>query len=156
MIIPAICSLFWIAFTTFLRAEMLRKSLDPRPDEPRSTYAGNWPMIIGMDIVAIAAVGSALELMVAGRFGLASLMFIIACAGASSIVLASMIGHNLREQRRRAHCETTATAVQEMKEAVAETVPPAVEGALERVVDDFRKPAPDYHVLHRLEPIRRD
>ena len=156
MIPAAICALFWVAFTTFLRAEMLRKSLDPRPDDPRPTYSGNWPMIVGMDVVAIAAVGSALELLVAGRFGIASLMFIGACACASTIVLASMIGHNIREQQRRARSETKATAVADMKEAVAETVPPAVEGALEKVVEDFRKPAPDYAVLHRVEPLRRD
>ena len=145
-------SLFLLAFTTFLRAEMLRKSLDPRPDEPRPTYSGNWPMIVGMDVVAVAAVGSGLELAISGSFGIAAQLFMISCAAASVVILASMVGHNMREQQRRARVETKAAAVADMKEAVAETVPPAVEGALEKVVEDFRRPAGDYRVLHRFNP----
>lgn len=156
MIPASTFSLFLLAFTTFLRAEMLRKSLDPRPDEPRPTYSGNWPMIVGMDVVAVAAVGSGLELAISGRFGIAAQLFMISCAAASVVILISMVGHNMREQQRRARAETRAAAVVDMKEAVAETVPPVVEGALEKVVTDFMKPAPDHAILHRVEPLRRD
>lgn len=143
---------FITAASTALRGEMLRKRLDPRPDIERATYSGNWPMIICMDLTALSFVGVALETM-AGRVGPA-LAGCMACCGLTSLViLGSMIGHNAREAARRRARETRVQDVQEMKEAVQEVIPAAVERSLERVTTDFMKPAPDHDRLIRVDPL---
>lgn len=125
----AIVCLLWAAFSTFLRAEMLRNRLDPRPDLERPTYQGNWPMIVAMDIAALAFVGWAFEIAwkLTGFVGWGALATCIAAAVASSVILASMIGHNWRETLR---AKEKAAA-----EEAERTIPEALERGVQRFMD---------------------
>lgn len=127
----------WTAGTTFLRAEMLRKRLDPRPDTPRPTYNGNWPMILGMDAAALAFTLYGFELAitrVTPQLGPASV--VLACAAASTIILLSMIGHNWREAVRRKSAEQDADDARKVDAAVA-AIPPTIEAAMPQVLKDL-------------------
>lgn len=127
----------WTAFTVFLRAEMLRKSLDPHPESPRPTYNGNWPMIIGMDGAALAFTLYAFELVITRQppaLGPASI--VAASTFASSVILISMIGHNWREAVRRKAAEQDRLDASKVDEAVA-AIPLTIEGSLPQVFRDL-------------------
>lgn len=127
----------WTAFTVFLRAEMLRKGLDPRPDTPRPTYNGNWPTIIGMDALALAFTLYAFELVVTRvepQLGPASVVG--AGALASTIILLSMIGHNWREAVRRKAGEQDCEDARKVDAAVA-AIPPTIEASIPQVFRDL-------------------
>lgn len=127
----------WTAFTVFLRAEMLRKSLDPRPDTPRPTYNGNWPIILGMDLAALAFTLYAFELVVTRQvpqLGPASV--VAASTIASTIILISMIGHNWREAVRRKEAEMDREDASKVDAAVA-AIPPTIEASIPQVFRDL-------------------
>lgn len=133
----------WTAFTVFLRAEMLRKSLDPRPDTSRPTYNGNWPTIVGMDAVALAFTLYAFELVMRReppQLGPASV--VAASTVASTIILLSMIGHNWREAVRSKAAEQDCEDARKVDAAVA-AIPPTIEASMPQVFRDLAaKPDP--------------
>jgi hypothetical protein len=127
----------WTAFTVFLRAEMLRKSLDPHPESPRPTYNGNWPIIIGMDGAALAFTLYAFELVITRQppaLGPASI--VAASTFASTVILISMIGHNWREAVRRRAALQDAEDAAKVDAAVA-AIPPTIEAAIPQVFRDL-------------------
>ncbi|MDZ4373460.1 MAG: hypothetical protein U1C74_18830, partial [Phenylobacterium sp.] len=79
--------------------------------------------------------------------------FFVFAAVTSTAMLISMFVHDGREVLEVRRAETRAADVQDMKEAVAETVPPVVERSLERVVTGFAEPAADYDRLIRIDPV---
>ena len=125
----AIVALLWTAFSTALRGEMLRERLDPRPDIPRPTYSGNWPMIIAMDIAALAFVGWALEIAWGTGAFIGWGAFAVCCSAAmaSTVILASMIGHNWREAIR-AKDQKAVTEVEA-------SIPAALDKGVQRFMD---------------------
>ena len=132
----AVTACGWTAVTTFLRAEMLRKR--PRPDITERTYAGNWPMILALDLVALAFIGWAIEMVVSrqtpqpGPFSVA-----IASSVTSTVILISMIGHNWRQGLLRREGETRAADVADVTAAVEATIPPAIDRAIPQVIKDL-------------------
>lgn len=127
----------WTAFTVFLRAEMLRKSLDPRPDTPKPTYSGNWPIIISMDLAALAFTLYAFELHLTQEpIKPGPVAVVAASAVASTIMLISMIGHNWREAVRRKAAEQDAEDGRKVDAAVA-AIPPTIEASIPQVFKDL-------------------
>lgn len=132
----------WTAFTVFLRAEMLRKSLDPHPEAPRPTYNGNLTIIIGMDIAALAFTLYAFELIVTRQPpALGPAGIVASCSLASTVILISMIGHNWREAVRRRVVLQDAEDAAKVDAAVA-AIPPTIEAAIPQVLKDLAA-APD-------------
>lgn len=135
-----------IGLTVLARAEIV----SPRV---RSTYASNWVVRRLMDAVAVANVFVIFEVMGGQSVPDAVAWFFVLGALTSSAMLVSMFVHDGREVLEVRTAETRAADVQDMKEAVADVVPPAVERSLAGVVTAFSEPAPDYNRLYRFEPL---
>lgn len=135
-----------IGLTVLARAELV----SPRV---RSSYASNWVVRRLMDAVAGVTVFVILEIWGGQHVPDAVAWFFALAALTSTAMLVSMFVHDGREVLQVRTAETRAADVQDMKEAVAETVPPVVERSLEKVVTGFAEPAPDYDRLIRIEPV---
>lgn len=127
------------AATAFLRAEMLRHRLDPKKDHPmaRPTYAGNYFMIVGLDLAGLGFVGMLISLHVRQIVPSPELLFLLAtCSISSGITLVSMIGHNWREFLR---CMAEDCAVE-----VERTLPEALEAGVKAFMagDQVYEPEP--------------
>lgn len=136
-----------VGLTVFARAEIV----SPRV---RSSYASNWVVRRLMDAVALVTVFVIFEVYGGAHVPDAVACFFVFGALTSTAMLVSMFVHDGREMLHSRTNETRAADVQDMKEAVAETVPPVVERSLEKVVTTFAEPAPDYDRLIRIEPIQ--
>jgi hypothetical protein len=136
-----------VGLTVFARAEVV----SPRV---RSSYASNVFVRFGMDAVALVTVFVIFEICGGGHVLDAVAWFFVIAALTSTAMLVSMFVHDGREVLEVRRAETRAADVQDMKEAVAETVPPVVERSLEKVVTAFAEPAPDYDRLIRVEPVQ--
>ncbi|WP_295227227.1 hypothetical protein [uncultured Brevundimonas sp.] len=135
-----------VGLTVFARAEVV----SPRV---RSSYASNGFVRFGMDAVALVTVFVIFEVVGGAHVPDAVAWFFVIAALTSTAMLISMFVHDGREVLQVRRAETRAADVQDMKEAVAETVPPVVERSLEKVVTGFAEPAPDYDRLIRIEPV---
>ena len=135
-----------VGLTVFARAEVV----SPRV---RSSYASNGFVRFGMDAVALVTVFVIFEIVGGAHVPDAVAWFFIIAALTSTAILISMFVHDGREVLQVRRAETRAADVQDMKEAVAETVPPVVERSLEKVVTGFAEPAPDYDRLIRIQPV---
>lgn len=135
-----------VGLTVFARAEVV----SPRV---RSSYASNGFVRFGMDAVALVTVFVIFEIVGGAHVPDAVAWFFVIAAVTSTAMLISMFVHDGREVLEVRRAETRAADVQDMKEAVAETVPPVVERSLEKVVTGFAEPAPDYDRLIRIDPI---
>lgn len=135
-----------VGLTVFARAEVV----SPRV---RSSYASNGFVRFGMDAVALVTVFVIFEIVGGAHVPDAVAWFFVIAALTSTAMLVSMFVHDGREVLEVRRAETRAADVQDMKEAVAETVPPVVERSLEKVVTSFAEPAPDYDRLIRVDPI---
>lgn len=135
-----------VGLTVFARAEVV----SPRV---RSSYASNGFVRFGMDAVALVTVFVIFEIVGGAHVPDAVAWFFVIAALTSTAMLISMFVHDGREVLQVRRAETRAADVQDMKEAVAETVPPVVERSLEKVVTGFAEPAPDYDRLIRIEPV---
>ncbi|WBT06655.1 hypothetical protein PFY01_02965 [Brevundimonas vesicularis] len=135
-----------VGLTVFARAEIV----SPRV---RSSYASNWIVRRLMDVVALVTVFVILEIYGGAHVPDAVAWFFVFAAVTSTAMLISMFVHDGREVLEVRRAETRAADVQDMKEAVAETVPPVVERSLEKVVTGFAEPAPDYDRLIRIDPV---
>lgn len=143
------------AGTAFLRAEMLRHRLDPRrgnkngaeasTDAPaRPTYAGNYLMIVGLDLAAIGFVGMLISIHVRNYQPSPELLFLLGtCSLSSAITLGSMIGHNWREFIRAISDDAC--------EEVARTLPDALEAGVHAFIhrDVLYEPEPPHRVPHQ-------
>lgn len=135
-----------VGLTVLARAEIV----SPRV---RSSYASNGFVRFGMDAVALVTVFVIFEIVGGAHVPDAVAWFFVIAALTSTAMLVSMFVHDGREVLEVRRAETRAADVQDMKEAVAETVPPAVERSLEKVVTGFADPAPDYDRLIRIDPV---
>lgn len=135
-----------VGLTVFARAEVV----SPRV---RSSYASNRFVRFGMDAVALVTVFVIFEIVGGAHVPDAVAWFFVIAALTSTAMLVSMFVHDGREVLEVRRAETRAADVQDMKEAVAETVPPVVERSLEKVVTSFAEPAPDYDRLIRIDPV---
>lgn len=135
-----------VGLTVLARAEVV----SPRV---RSSYASNGFVRFGMDAVALVTVFVIFEIVGGAHVPDAVAWFFVIAALTSTAMLISMFIHDGREVLQVRRAETRAADVQDMKEAVAETVPPVVERSLEKVVTGFAEPAPDYDRLIRIEPV---
>jgi hypothetical protein len=135
-----------VGLTVFARAEVV----SPRV---RSSYASNGFVRFGMDAVALVTVFVIFEIVGGAHVPDAVAWFFVIAALTSTAMLISMFVHDGREVLQVRRAETRAADVQDMKEAVAETVPPVVERSLEKVVTGFVEPAPDYDRLIRIDPV---
>ncbi|VDC51448.1 hypothetical protein [Brevundimonas mediterranea] len=135
-----------VGLTVFARAELV----SPRV---RSSYASNGFVRFGMDAVALVTVFVIFEVVGGAHVPDAVAWFFVIAALTSTAMLISMFVHDGREVLEVRRAETRAADVQDMKEAVAETVPPVVERSLERVVTGFAEPAADYDRLIRIDPV---
>ncbi len=135
-----------VGLTVFARAEVV----SPRV---RSSYASNGFVRFGMDAVALVTVFVIFEIVGGAHVPDAVAWFFVIAALTSTAMLISMFVHDGREVLQVRRAETRAADVQDMKEAVAETVPLVVERSLEKVVTGFAEPAPDYDRLIRIEPV---
>ena len=135
-----------VGLTVFARAEIV----SPRV---RSSYASNWIVRRLMDVVALVTVFVILEIYGGAHVPDAVAWFFVFAAVTSTAMLISMFVHDGREVLEVRRAETRAADVQDIKEAVAETVPPVVERSLERVVTGFAEPAADYDRLIRIDPV---
>lgn len=136
-----------VGLTVFARAEVV----SPRV---RSSYASNGFVRFGMDAVALVTVFVIFEVVGGAHVPDAVAWFFVIAALTSTAMLVSMFVHDGREVLEVRRAETRAADVQDMKEAVAETVPPVVERSLEKVVTSFAEPAPDYDRLIRIDPVQ--
>jgi hypothetical protein len=135
-----------VGLTVFARAEVV----SPRV---RSSYASNVFVRFGMDAVALVTVFVIFEIVGGAHVPDAVAWFFVIAALTSTAMLISMFVHDGREVLQMRRAETRAADVQDMKEAVAETVPPVLERSLERVVTNFAEPAADYDRLIRIDPV---
>ena len=135
-----------VGLTVFARAEVV----SPRV---RRSYASNGFVRFGMDAVALVTVFVIFEIVGGAHVPDAVAWFFVIAALTSTAMLISMFVHDGREVLQMRRAETRAADVQDMKEAVAETVPPVVERSLEKVVTGFAEPAPDYDRLIRIDPV---
>ena len=144
--IVAVIAAGLVGLTVFARAEVV----SPRV---RSSYASNGFVRFGMDAVALVTVFVIFEIVGGAHVPDAVAWFFVIAALTSTAMLISMFVHDGREVLQMRRAETRAADVQDMKEAVAETVPPVVERSLEKVVTGFAEPAPDYDRLIRIDPV---
>lgn len=144
--IVAVIAAGLVGLTVLARAELV----SPRV---RSSYASNGFVRFGMDAVALVTVFVIFEIVGGAHVPDAVAWFFVIAALTSTAMLISMFVHDGREVLEVRQAETRAADVQDMKEAVAETIPPAVERSLEKVVTSFAEPAPDYDRLIRIEPV---
>ncbi|MRL69914.1 hypothetical protein [Brevundimonas sp. SPF441] len=144
--IVAVIAAGLVGLTVLARAELV----SPRV---RSSYASNGFVRFGMDAVALVTVFVIFEVVGGAHVPDAVAWFFVIAALTSTAMLVSMFVHDGREVLEVRRAETRAADVQDMKEAVAETIPPAVERSLEKVVTSFAEPAPDYDRLIRIEPV---
>ena len=135
-----------IGLTVLARAELV----SPRV---RSSYASNWVVRRLMDAVSLVTVFVIFEIVGGAHVPDAVAWFFVFAALTSTAMLVSMFVHDGREVLDARRAEIRAADVQDMKEAVAETVPPVVERSLEKVVTSFSEPASDYDRLIRIEPV---
>lgn len=135
-----------VGLTVFARAEVV----SPRV---RSSYASNGIVRFGMDATALVTVFVIFEIYGGAHVPDAVAWFFVIAALTSTAMLISMFVHDGREVLEVRRAEIRAADVQDMKEAVAETVPPVVERSLEKVVTGFAEPAPDYDRLIRIDPV---
>lgn len=133
------------ALTVFLRAEMLRQRLDPKRKllaeaelldddaEARPTYAGNYPMIVCLDLAGIGFVGMFLSFVVRGSQASPELTFLLGtCSLSATVTLGSMIAHNWRE------------LVRGVPENLADEIEKRLPSALEKGVHAFMAHEPPY------------
>ena len=144
--IVAVIAAGLVGLTVLARAELV----SPRV---RSSYASNGFVRFGMDAVALVTVFVIFEIVGGAHVPDAVAWFFVIAALTSTAMLISMFVHDGREVLEVRRAETRAADVQDMKEAVAETVPPVVERSLEKVVTGFAEPAPDYDRLIRIDPV---
>ena len=144
--IVAVIAAGLVGLTVLARAELV----SPRV---RSSYASNGFVRFGMDAVALVTVFVIFEIVGGAHVPDAVAWFFVIAALTSTAMLVSMFVHDGREVLEVRRAETRAADVQDMKEAVEETIPPAVERSLEKVVSGFAEPAPDYDRLIRIEPV---
>lgn len=112
------------AGTVFLRAEMLRHRLDPKRErveegKARSTYSGNYAMIVSLDLAGIGFVGMLISFHIRDVAVSPELLFLLGtCSLSSAVTLASMIGHNWREFLRLLDAERVDEVERSLPEAL--------------------------------------
>lgn len=116
--------------TIFARAEVM----SPRV---RSSYASNRLVRALMDLTAFACVPLAYAIWDGQRVPLEFAGFLIACATCSTVMLISMRVHDGRDAVRAKVVETRLDDVAEVRAAVAETVPAALDSAMPQVIKDL-------------------
>lgn len=119
--------------TVFARAEVLRPSV-------RSAYASNILVRLLMDATALACVFVVFELWGGAELPEAAAWFFILCAVTSSAMMISMFVHD----GRLVVAEVRAADVVEMRTAVEDTLPAALDNAMPQVIKDLAAVADPY------------
>lgn len=129
--------------TVFARAELL----GPRV---KSAYQSNWLVRRLMDLTAFACVPVGFEIYSGAHLPPGIVAFLVICAVTSSQMLISMLVHDGRELVVSRSIETRAEDVSEVRAAVEETVPAAIDAALPQVLKDLGR-APDPYEMQPPE-----
>lgn len=126
----ALAAVIVTGLTVFARAELA----SPRV---RSPYASNPAVRRLMDLTAFACVPLAAEIWggLALSFGLVA--FLVACAVCSAVMLVSMMVHSGRVTVQSKAAEVRSEDVAEVRAAVEETVPRAIDQAMPAVLKDL-------------------
>jgi hypothetical protein len=136
--LTAFASVVIIGLTVFARAELFRPKV-------KSAYSSNPLVRALMDATALACVFAAFELWgYSGPFASGIVGLLVLCAITSSAMLASMLVHD----SRLVVAEVRTTDVAEVREAVHDALPGALDAANARLLDRITTdtPVPGYHV----------
>lgn len=132
----ALGALVVTGLTVFARAELMR----PRV---RSSYVSNFAVRGLMDVTAFACVPWGFEIWAGdAHVSLGAVGFLAACAICSTVMLISMRVHDGRAAVRGKADEIRHADVAEVRAAVEETVPAAIDRAMPQVIRDLAA-APD-------------
>lgn len=132
----ALVALLLTGLTVLARAELMR----PRV---RSSYVSNFAVRGLMDVAAFACVPWGFEIWAGdAHVSLGAVGFLSACAVCSTVMLISMRVHDGRAAVRGKADEIRHADVAEVRAAVEETVPAAIDRAMPQVIKDLAA-APD-------------
>ena len=129
-----------MGLTIFARAELM----SPRV---RSTYVSNRLVRALMDLAAFACVPLGFDIWSGQHVPPTFAAFLVVCAACSTVILISMRVHDGRDTVRAKVDETRREDVTEMRAAVEETVPAAIDAAIPQVLKDLGR-APDPYEPH--------
>lgn len=126
----ALAAVVVCGLTVFARAEIL----GPRV---KSAYQTNFLVRRMMDLTAFACVPVGFEIVGGAHLSPGVVAFLAICAVTSSQMLVSMVVHDGRELVISRSIETRAEDVAEVRAAVEETVPAAIDAAIPQVLKDL-------------------